>query len=196
MLGHLLLLSEPLYLLLVKETCKATHSPVLLFSLFSLLIPLPLLLPPFHLLSSSSLFLPLLLIPLPLLLPPFYLLSSSSPSPVTPSPSLSHLLLFSPPPFHLVSSYSPSTPSSSFSGGKVNSKDCHWLSPLHHAAARGHEATVKELIRQQADVMARDKNWMTPLHMAAHNNHLGCAGVCFVCAHVCFQLTTTVDNSL
>ena len=78
----------------------------------------------------------------------------------------------------------------------MNSKDCHWLSPLHHAAARGHEATVKELIRQQADVMARDKNWMTPLHMAAHNNHLGCAGVCFVCAHVCFQLTTTVDISL
>ena len=81
----------------------------------------------------------------------------------------------------------------------MNFKDCHWLSPLHHAAARGHEATVKELIRQQADVMARDKNWMTPLHMAAHNNHLGCAGVCFVCfvcAHVCFQLTTTVDISL
>ena len=98
-------------------------------------------------------------------------ISSSHPSPVP--------LLLLPPPFYPV--FSSPAPLPTPSGGKVNFKDCHWLSPLHHAAARGHEATVKELIRQQADVMARDKNWMTPLHMAAHNNHLGCAGVCLVC---------------
>ena len=58
----------------------------------------------------------------------------------------------------------------------MNPKDSQWLTPLHHAAARGHGTTVKELIKQQGDVMSRDKNWMTPLHMAAHNNHIGCAG--------------------
>ena len=59
----------------------------------------------------------------------------------------------------------------------MNVKDSQWLTPLHHAAARGHTGAVKELIKQMADVMARDKNWMTPLHMAAHNNHLSAAGV-------------------
>ena len=58
----------------------------------------------------------------------------------------------------------------------MNVKDSQWLSPLHHAAARGHTDTLQELLRHQADVMARDKNWMTPLHMAAHNNHLSCSG--------------------
>ena len=61
-------------------------------------------------------------------------------------------------------------------GGKVSPKDSQWLSPLHHAAASGHEGTVKELLRNQADAMARDKNWMTPLHLAALNNHIQCAG--------------------
>ena len=61
-------------------------------------------------------------------------------------------------------------------GGKVNLKDSQWLTPLHHAAARGHKNTVKELLRSHADVMARDKNWMTPLHLAAHNNHIEVAG--------------------
>ena len=61
-------------------------------------------------------------------------------------------------------------------GGKVNLKDSQWLTPLHHAAARGHKNTVKTLLKNHADVMARDKNWMTPLHLAAHNNHLEVAG--------------------
>ena len=61
-------------------------------------------------------------------------------------------------------------------GSKVSPKDSQWLSPLHHAAAGGHDATVKELIKNHADPMARDKNWMTPLHLAALNNHLKCAG--------------------
>ena len=131
---------------------------------------------------------PLTLFPLlvPLLIPLLFL-SCSSPVP----------LLLLPPPFYPVfSSPSLSLPTPSFSsGGKVNFKDCHWLSPLHHAAARGHEATVKELIRQQADVMARDKNWMTPLHMAAHNNHLGCAGVCLVCVLCVFCVCTCTHHN-
>ncbi len=61
-------------------------------------------------------------------------------------------------------------------GGKANLKDSQWLTPLHHAAARGHEGTVKELLRNQADVMARDRTWMTPLHLAAYNNHVQVAG--------------------
>lgn len=84
-------------------------------------------------------------------------------------------------------------------GGKVNVKDSQWLTPLHYAAARGHDvsnwdsylskyslssltlfyiyqAAVRELIKNQADIMAREKNWMTPLHLAAHNNHIACAG--------------------
>lgn len=40
---------------------------------------------------------------------------------------------------------------------------------------------VKALIKSSADVNARDKNWQTPLHVAAGNNHLRCAGECFVC---------------
>ena len=38
------------------------------------------------------------------------------------------------------------------------------------------KAAVRELIKNQADVMAREKNWMTPLHRAAHNNQSGAAG--------------------
>ena len=79
-------------------------------------------------------------------------------------------------------------------GGKVNPKDSQWLSPLHHAASQGHDSAVKELLKNQADIMARDKNWMTPLHMAAHNNRISCAGgwcgcgchsVWYVCVCVC-----------
>ena len=55
-------------------------------------------------------------------------------------------------------------------------KDSSWLTPLHHAAAQGHTAAVRELLLRQADVMARDRLWMTPLHLAAHNNHVKCAG--------------------
>lgn len=95
-----------------------------------------------------------------------------SPSLHFPLPPSLH---FPPPPFPL---FLPSLPPlSSPLGGKVNVKDSQWLTPLHHAAARGHNNSVKELIKQMADVMARDKNWMTPLHMAAHNNHLSAAGM-------------------
>ena len=69
----------------------------------------------------------------------------------------------------------------------MNVKDSQWLTPLHHAAARGHNNAVKELIKQMADVMARDKNWMTPLHMAAHNNHLAAAGTCYI-GHSCYSI--------
>ena len=62
-------------------------------------------------------------------------------------------------------------------GGKVNMKDSSWLTPLHHAAARGNVGAVRELLQNQADVMARDRLWMTPLHLAAHNNHVKCAGM-------------------
>ena len=58
----------------------------------------------------------------------------------------------------------------------MNAKDAMWLSPLHHAAARGHTAALKELLRHNADIMARDRNWMTPFHLAAMNNHVQCAG--------------------
>ena len=76
-------------------------------------------------------------------------------------------------------------------GGKTTLKDSQWLTPLHHAAARGHESTVKELLRHHTDVMARDKNWMTPLHMAAYNNHVQVAGMCqpsIVCLRTTFSL--------
>ncbi len=75
-------------------------------------------------------------------------------------------------------SHRPLTPhhSHTLTGGKANLKDAQWLTPLHHAAARGHEGTVKELMRNQADVMARDRTWMTPLHLAAYNNHVQVAG--------------------
>jgi hypothetical protein len=54
-------------------------------------------------------------------------------------------------------------------GGNVNVFDDtpKFLTPLHYAAACGHEDTVRLLIKYGSNLEARDPQGMTPLHVAA-----------------------------
>ena len=45
--------------------------------------------------------------------------------------------------------------------------------PLHIAAARGHEAMVEFLVRKGARVDAKNEKNETPIHLAAKNGHVG-----------------------
>ncbi len=53
----------------------------------------------------------------------------------------------------------------------INAKNCAGRTPLHEAAARGHQATAEILLKHGADINAKDNANRTPLHLAAAGGH-------------------------
>ena len=54
------------------------------------------------------------------------------------------------------------------------SKGVLWFSPLHEAAANGHEALLEYWLELGYDVNCRTPSGDTPLHVAARNGRVGC----------------------
>ena len=55
------------------------------------------------------------------------------------------------------------------SGADKDKPDCEWRTPLHCAAAYGHDQGVWCLLVAGADPDKADKHWRTPLDVAAEN---------------------------
>ncbi|MCF6808536.1 ankyrin repeat domain-containing protein [Thiotrichales bacterium 19S9-12] len=56
-------------------------------------------------------------------------------------------------------------------GATIDFQDESGMTPLHHAALKGHESVVKKLLENNANPNATDKDNYTPLHTAATKNN-------------------------